>query len=156
LRRTLNGLQALPFLSYPVRAAILRRMGVTVGDGAVVDPGVHFGAGPITIGERTYINAECFLDGSGGVTIGSRCALGHRVNVTTSSHRFGEASQRAGERYTAPVAIGDGCWLGTEVKVLPGVTIAPGCIIGAGALVIKDTAPNGLYVGSPAIRVRDL
>ncbi len=34
----------------------------------------------------------------------------------------------------------------SNVTINPGVTIAPGCEIGADALVVEDTKPNGLYV----------
>jgi maltose O-acetyltransferase len=40
--------------------------------------------------------------------------------------------------------------------ILPSVTIGPGCIVGAGAVVTKDLEPNGVYVGVPARRVREL
>ena len=47
-------------------------------------------------------------------------------------------------------------WLGARVVVLPGVQVAPGCIVGAGAVVTRDTEPDGVYVGVPARRIRDL
>jgi acetyltransferase-like isoleucine patch superfamily enzyme len=155
-KRALNNIQALWFLPRPVRNAILRRMDVEVGTRALVEPGVHFRGGPVLIGAYTYINTGCFFDAGGGITIGAHCHVGQRVDIATASHRFGDATQRAGEWFGEPVVIGDGCWLGAEVMVLPGVTIAPGCIIGARALVTRDTESNGLYVGSPAVRVRDL
>ena len=40
--------------------------------------------------------------------------------------------------------------------ILPGVTIAEGCVIAAGAVVNKSTEPDGLYAGVPARRVKDL
>ncbi|MBI2478224.1 MAG: acyltransferase [Planctomycetia bacterium] len=43
--------------------------------------------------------------------------------------------------------------LGTNVVVLPGVTIGEGAIVWAGALVSKDLAPWGIYRGTPAKRV---
>lgn len=39
---------------------------------------------------------------------------------------------------------------------MPGITIAEGCIIAAGAVVIRDTEQNGLYAGNPAKGVKDL
>jgi maltose O-acetyltransferase len=42
------------------------------------------------------------------------------------------------------------------VIIMPGVTVGNGCIIASGALVNKDCAPNGLYAGVPAIRIKDL
>jgi acetyltransferase-like isoleucine patch superfamily enzyme len=40
--------------------------------------------------------------------------------------------------------------------IMPGVEVGPGCVVAAGAVVIKDCEPNGLYAGVPAKRVRDL
>ncbi len=39
---------------------------------------------------------------------------------------------------------------GANVTILPGVTLAEGCVIGANSLVAKDTEPWTIYVGSPA------
>jgi acetyltransferase-like isoleucine patch superfamily enzyme len=40
--------------------------------------------------------------------------------------------------------------------VLSGVTIGPGCVIGAGAVVTNECDANGLYVGVRAVRKKDL
>ena len=40
--------------------------------------------------------------------------------------------------------------LGVNCTVLPGVTLAEGCIVGANSLVTKDTEPWTIYAGSPA------
>ena len=40
--------------------------------------------------------------------------------------------------------------IGTSSVILPGVTVAEGCAIGAMTLVVKSTEPWGMYVGSPA------
>lgn len=44
--------------------------------------------------------------------------------------------------------------LGTNVVVLPGVTLAEGSVIGANSLVTKSTEPWTIYVGSPARPIR--
>jgi maltose O-acetyltransferase len=56
----------------------------------------------------------------------------------------------------APIAVEEGAWIGGGVIVLGGVRIGRGCVIGAGAVVTRDCEPNGLYVGVPARRQRDL
>ena len=48
------------------------------------------------------------------------------------------------------IGIEDDVWLGLRVIVLPGVTICKGGIIGAGAVLTKDTEAYGVYVGVPA------
>lgn len=72
------------------------------------------------------------------------------------THKIGPKMKRAGAVYYDAITVGDGCWIGCNVTILPGVTIANGCVIGAGATVVKNTEPNGLYVGIPAKRIRDL
>ena len=46
--------------------------------------------------------------------------------------------------YALPIKIGNGCWLGGGVIVLPGVTIGDGSVIGAGSVVTKDIPENSL------------
>ena len=50
--------------------------------------------------------------------------------------------------------IGSDVWIGDGAVIMPSITIAPGCVIGANTTVTKDTEPYGIYVGSPARKVR--
>lgn len=45
--------------------------------------------------------------------------------------------------------------LGTNVIVMPGVTIAEGTVISAGSIVTKSTLPWKIYVGQPARPIKD-
>jgi maltose O-acetyltransferase len=82
--------------------------------------------------------------------------IGPRAMVLTSTHAVGGPGRRGGDSEYRPVTIGDGCWIGAGAIVLPGTTVAEGCVIAAGAVVASDTAPQGLYAGTPARRLRDL
>nr|WP_280527410.1 hypothetical protein [Rothia nasimurium] len=42
------------------------------------------------------------------------------------------------------------------MTILPGVTIADGSVIGAGAVITKDTPPHSLSAGVPAVKIKDL
>ena len=57
-------------------------------------------------------------------------------------------------RYTkvfkAPVLFGRHVIVGAGSIVLPGVTVAEGCAIGAHSTVISSTKPWGVYAGTPA------
>lgn len=53
------------------------------------------------------------------------------------------------------VIIGDDCRIGRRAIIMPGVEIAKGCIIGAGAVVTKNTQPYGIYGGVPAKRMKE-
>lgn len=49
--------------------------------------------------------------------------------------------------------IGENSFLGVNCTIHDRVKIARDCIIGAGAVVLKDTEPEGIYVGNPARRL---
>jgi sugar O-acyltransferase (sialic acid O-acetyltransferase NeuD family) len=51
------------------------------------------------------------------------------------------------------VTIGRGSFVGVNATFRDGVTVAPECVIGAGAVILHDTVPKGVYKGpvsSPA------
>ncbi|MGE6257339.1 CatB-related O-acetyltransferase [Heyndrickxia sporothermodurans] len=48
------------------------------------------------------------------------------------------------------IEIGNDVWIGANAIILPGVTIANGAIIGAGAVVTNDVPPYAVVVGVPA------
>lgn len=48
------------------------------------------------------------------------------------------------------MSIGDDCWIGGNVTIMPGVTIGKGCTIGAGSVVTKDIPDFSVALGSPA------
>jgi maltose O-acetyltransferase len=150
-----NGVAASPALSRSNRARLLTAAGVDVGT-ALVEPGCFFFGSRVSLGARAWINHRCYFDSRDRITVGDFCALAMDVMICTSTHAIGQESERAGDYYSAPVAIGAGSWIGTRAVILPGTTIGTGCVVAAGSVVTGDLAPNGLYAGAPARRVRDL
>ncbi|RKJ45381.1 glycosyltransferase [bacterium 1XD42-8] len=53
------------------------------------------------------------------------------------------------------VLIGNDVWIGSGTKILQGVTIGDGAIIGACSLVTKDVPPYEIYGGVPAKKIKD-
>jgi maltose O-acetyltransferase len=108
------------------------------------------------IGDGAFLNFGVLIDTVGGVWIGENCRIGPRVNILTSTHVVGSTEQRGGELSAQPVRIEDGAWVGAGSLIMPGVSVARGCVVAAGAVVTSDTTPDGLYAGVPATRRRDL
>ncbi len=52
--------------------------------------------------------------------------------------------------YIRPIIVYDNCFIGVNSIILPGVTIGPNAIIGAGSVVSRSIPPNCVAVGSPA------
>ena len=50
--------------------------------------------------------------------------------------------------------IGNDVWIGSNVLLLPGISIGDGAIIAAGAVVTKDIEPYSIVGGVPAKEIR--
>jgi acetyltransferase-like isoleucine patch superfamily enzyme len=109
--------------------------------------------GFISIGADSHIDQFCVLYGQGGIEIGSDCAVASGVIVYSQTNadqlKDGTAVARQPTVYKK-VSIGDRCWLGAGVRVLPGVSIGSGAHIGAGAVVTRSLPPACTAVGMPA------
>jgi maltose O-acetyltransferase len=117
----------------------------------LTDYGVH-----VSIGDRCFVNmGAVFLD-TCRITIGDDVMLATNVQLLTATHPLDYEARVSGWELGAPITIEDGAWLGGGVIVLPGVTIGARSVVGAGAVVTKDVAPDVLVVGNPARVVRTL
>ncbi|MFE7416410.1 acyltransferase [Rhodococcus sp. NPDC057529] len=121
-----------------------------------ISPGVWFGSKRVSIGANTFINYGCMFNTSAPVSIGRNCDVGMGVLFVTSTHELGDPQKRAGRALVKPVSIGDGVWIGARAVILPGVRIASGSVIAAGAIVTDDIEANAMYAGTPARKIRDL
>lgn len=159
IQRILKTIASLDFVSAPLRLKLYRKLGLRA-ERACIYSGCFFTGDDLSniwLGDRSFLNHHCFLENGAAITIGHKTRLGPGVKILTTTHDLGPEECRTGDccvRY--PVEIGNGCWIGAGVTILPGVKIMDGCVIGAGALVNRDCEPNGLYLGVPAKRVRDL
>ncbi|MGY1831674.1 acyltransferase [Geodermatophilus sp. SYSU D01180] len=136
---------------------MLRWGGVTVSPSAAVAERCQFISGiQVELRDQVFVNAGCVFDAWALITLGAGVRVGPGVHFLTSTHEVGGPEMRAAELTHAAVHVGEGTWIGAGAIVLPGVRIAPGCVIGAGAVVTHDTEADGLYLGVPARRVKDL
>ena len=140
-----------------VRTRMLNWTGHDIHPTAAINPGQFIGAlTGLTMGPHSQLNYGCFFDLGAPVSIGAYTGLSYGTMVLTCSHELGDHDRRWGAAITAPVVIGDGCWIGAKVIILPGVTIGDGCMIAAGSVVASDCEADGLYGGSPARLLRTL
>lgn len=110
----------------------------------------------IRLGENVFINSGCYLMDGGGITIGSNTFIGPYCGFYTANHPLQYRYRNTGLEKALPIRIGDNCWFGANVSVMPGVTIGNGCVIAAGAVVTKDIPDNSLAAGVPAKVIRTI
>lgn len=125
---------------------------VYIGHGAVLR---GYDRNRMVIGSDTWIGQYCYINGAGGVEIGSRVGIGPYVKIMTSRH--GEEGRRVPvllcDLEFAQVRIEDDSDIGIGAVVLPGVTVGRGAIVGAGAVVTRDVEPYAIAAGVPARKI---
>lgn len=110
----------------------------------------------IKLGKYVFINANCYLMDGGGIEIGDHCFIGPYCGFYTAAHPLQYKYRNQGLEKALPIKVGDNCWFGANVSVMPGVTIGSGCVIAAGAVVTKDIPDNSVAAGVPAKVVRTI
>ncbi|KAL1976719.1 hypothetical protein VTN31DRAFT_3001 [Thermomyces dupontii] len=126
-------------------------LGEIKGDDVFIEPpfNVDYGAN-IRLGERFYANFNLTILDCALVTIGDRVMFGPHVSILAATHETEVESRRKNIEYARPVVIGDDCWVGGHVVILPGVTIGKGCTIAAGSVVTRDIPDWSVAMGTPA------
>jgi len=99
----------------------IKRLFKSIGS-CVLEPGFQCDYGVnIELGKNFYANFQCVFLDAAAIRIGDDVLLGPGVHIYTSDHPRGGA------------------------KILPGVRIGDGAIVGAGAVVRKDIAAHAVY-----------
>ena len=136
-----------------IREIFAELTGSDVNETLRLVPPFHTDCGKnIHIGENVFINSNCTMQDQGGIFIGDNVLIGHNACILTLNHDM-DPEKRA-NLHPSPVRIGNGAWLGSNVTVLPGVTIGDGAIVAAGAVVTKDVEDNTIVAGVPAKVIR--
>lgn len=87
------------------------------------------------------------------VSIGKHVTISNLVTFIT--HDGGTWVFRNQERYAQVIKYGritihDNCFIGSGVILMPGVSIGPNAVVGAGSVVTKDVPENTVAAGNPA------
>lgn len=127
---------------------------ILLGNAVVIDRGTYLQpiGGCLKIGDRSYVGPYFCAAGPGDITIGKNCMIAAHSSMYANNHVFDNPDVLISEQgvICKGITIEDDCWLGTGVRVLDGVTIGKGSVIGAGAVVTKSIPPYSVAVGVPA------
>lgn len=88
-----------------------------------------------------YINAK------NGIIIGRNVRLGPAIKLISANHNSLDYDEHL---KAEPICIGDNCWLGANVVILPAVVLQEHIIVAAGAVVTKSFPKNCIIAGVPA------
>lgn len=116
---------------------------ISIGNKVVIRPG-------------TMLFADPRIDGA-EICIENNVLIGSGVHIYTQNHKFNDSSLPIIEQGHMPsktVYLREGCWIGANAIILPGVEIGAGAVIGAGSIVTRGIAPHAVAVGNPARVIR--
>ncbi|KAK4575378.1 hypothetical protein LTR86_001232 [Recurvomyces mirabilis] len=110
----------------------------------------------IHVGEEVLIQPGCYMQDACEISIGARTIIGPNVKFygTTTSV---DATQRKGSQGTfvaGAIKIGEDCFIGGDVIIMPFRRIGNGAVIGAGSVVTKDVKEGTVVAGNPAKFIR--
>ena len=103
--------------------------GTVIGDGTVIMAGVVVNPN-VRIGRGCIVNTSSSIDHD--------CIVGDYVHIAVGARLCGTAK------------VGELTWVGAGATVSNNVSICGGCMVGAGAVAIRDIDCPGTYIGVPA------
>ena len=120
-------------------------------------------SGSIDIGKYVHITPMCLIAGGvNGVVIADFCTLAYGVKIFSQSDDYSGSTMtnslipsKYKNEVFSKVTLQKHVILGANSVVLPGVELAEGCSSGAMTLFDKSTSPWGIYVGTPAKRLKE-
>lgn len=105
----------------------------------------------VEIGEGTVIMANVVINCC--TKIGNGCIINTGATIDHDNFIEDYVHISPGVHIAGTVKIGKGTWIGVGSIVSNNVYITSNCIIGAGAVVVKDIIEAGTYVGVPAKKI---
>lgn len=110
----------------------------------------------IEIGMNCHFGDNNHITSCNGIRIGDNLLTGRNVTITDNSHGSFQSSQldvSPSERCLVSkgkVTVGKNVWLGSNVCIMPGVSIGDGVVVAANSVVTKDVPSKTMVGGVPA------
>jgi len=122
-----------------------------IGDDTFVGPFVEIQKG-VVIGKRVKVQSHSFICEL--VTIGNDCFIGHGVMFINDLFSEGVPANGKKDLWKS-TSIGNRVSIGSNATILP-INICDNVVIGAGSVVTKKITESGVYVGNPAIKIKEI
>ncbi|MDD2799757.1 MAG: acyltransferase [Bacteroidales bacterium] len=111
----------------------------------------------ISIGENTTFGQIRIVNvgKNNTITIGKNSLFADHIEIWASdTHSIYDGSGQF-INPEKPISIGDNVWIGSYVKILKGINIGDGAIVGMNTLLAKDVEAKTLVAGNPVKTIRE-
>ncbi len=112
------------------------------------------GDGVLEIGEGTYFNRYCMISAHERVSIGKHCMFGPGVKIFDNNHQYSVERGVSSQLVTAPITIGDNCWIASDAIILKGACVGKNCVIGAGCIVRGAISDGSVVVNRQEVIIK--
>ena len=112
----------------------------------------------LTIGNHVTIEQGVHITCSNNLTISDNVTISSYVYISDTSHSYSRIGLSVLDQplNNSPVYIGECAFIGTGVKILPGVSIGAHSVIGANSVVTHSIPADCVAVGVPAVVIKRL
>lgn len=128
-------------------------------------PGAYaIGCSKIAIGNRVVIRPGVMLFGESesletSILIEDDVMIGCGVHFYINNHKFDSLDIPLIDQGYYPdemIILKNGCWIGANSIILPGVIVGKNSVVGAGSIVTKSIADGVVVAGSPAKLIKEI
>lgn len=112
----------------------------------------------LRIGSRVSVHPKCYIDATGGISIGNDVSIAHQATILSTTHTWEQPGLPVRDQpvVSRRTVIEDDVWIGAGVRVMAGVRIGTRSIVGAGAVVTTDVPARSIVAGVPARVIREI
>lgn len=140
----------LPVSKWKVR--VLRAFGAKIGTGVNIKPCVNIKyPWLLEVGDYTWIGENVWIDNLAQVKIGSNVCISQGAMLLCGNHNYKKPTF---DLMVGKITLEDGCWIGAQSTVCPGVTVHSHAVLGVGSVANHDLEPYMIYQGNPAQKIR--
>lgn len=135
-----------------LKVCILRAFGAKIGTGVNIKPCVNVKyPWNLSIGDYTWIGENVWIDNLVQVTIGSNVCVSQGAMLLCGNHNYKKLTF---DLMVGKIVLEDGCWVGAQSIVCPGVTLRSHAVLGVASVANKNLDAYTIYQGNPAHMVR--
>ena len=142
---------------FVLRHCILKFLAKSVGGFSWIQPRVTLvHTSRLSVGNYFGVNSGTYINAIGGITMGNHVLIGSNVTISSGRHPIEGTHPPVFARETIPlsITIEDDVWIGAGAVIMPGVRLRRGTVVGANAVVTKDTNEYAVVVGAPARTIK--
>ena len=150
LWRALNA-TLFPLLSAGGRRWLLRAFGAHVGQSLFYRSVRVYAPWNLRVGNLSCVGPGVELYCKAPIALGDNTVVSQGAYLCTATH---DLASPAMALKTAPIVVGNGCWVAARAAILPGVTLGDGAVAGLGAVVTRPVPARAVVAGNPARPVK--